>query len=295
MLDMVKRFVVKAVNTVGYDICRIPKTKDDIAIYHRIYGEEAVENRRFYNIGAGGFRHQAWTNIDHKSDWYKDAQGNAIGIDCDLMALDHIPIEDNTAEIIYSSHTIEHITTEAAQNMFNESYRMLKKGRVFRITTPNIDLDFRAYKANDIDYYYWIEAYRKPVDYKRVCLNKDLTEASIQQLFLYQFASSICTLHADGEPERINDKECDRIFREMKYEEALDYCVSKCSIAVQKKYPGNHISWWNRDKLARMLSIAGFNNIYLSGFGQSCCHVLRDISKFDNTHPKISLYMEAIK
>jgi hypothetical protein len=44
-----------------------------------------------------------------------------------------------------------------------------------------------------------------------------------------------------------------------------------------------------------MLSKAGFNKIYLSGYGQSYCHVLRDVMFFDNTNPKIALYIEAIK
>lgn len=292
---MVKRLILKVANAIGYDIRRVPSKGADIAIYYKMYEKEAVENQRFYNIGAGGFRHRAWTNVDHRSDWYKDAQGNSIGIDYDLMSLAPIPVEDNTAEIVYSSHTIEHITNEAAQNMFNESHRILKKGGFFRVTTPDIDLDFRAYKENDRHYYYWIDWYSTPKAYKRACLNKPLNEASIQQILLYQFASSTCTLHIDGSPERINDEEFDRIFREMKYEEALDYCISKCSLKVQKKYPGNHISWWNKDKLLRMLSVAGFDNIYLSGYGQSHCPVLRNISIFDNTHPQISLYVEAVK
>lgn len=47
--------------------------------------------------------------------------------------------------------------------------------------------------------------------------------------------------------------------------------------------------------MSSMLEIAGFNKIYLSGYGQSFCPILRDVAVFDNTHPKISLYVEAIK
>jgi predicted SAM-dependent methyltransferase len=292
---MLEELISKMASAVGYDIRRVPRKAADIALYYKIHGKTAVEKRRFYNIGAGGFRHRAWTNVDHRSDWYKGAQGNSIDIDYDLLSLQPIPVEDNTAEIVYSSHTIEHVTNDAAQNMFTESHRILKKGGFLRVTTPDIDLDFRAYKENDRNYYYWVERYSSPKAYKRVCLNKPLSEASIQQIFLYQFASSACTLHIDGSPERISDEEFDRIFREMKYEEALDYCVSKCSLEVQKKYPGNHISWWNKGKLLRMLSVAGFDNTYVSGYGQSHCPVLRNISIFDNRHPQISLYVEAIK
>jgi len=44
-----------------------------------------------------------------------------------------LPIENDSAEVVYSSHTVEHITDEAAQKMFNESYRILKKGGILRI------------------------------------------------------------------------------------------------------------------------------------------------------------------
>ena len=296
-MKRLKRAIQNLLNAIGYDIVRIRRVQstDDIDLYLQIYGKDAVQNRRFHNIGAGSFRHSAWTNVDHESDWYKNAQGNNIGIDWDLISLTPIPVEENSAEIVYSSHTIEHISDEAAQNMFNESYRILRKGCILRATTPNIDLYHRAYKANDRHYFYWIDMYSIPEAYQEIMLNKSLNEASIQQLFLYAFASSASTLHADGSQERISDQELDRVFREMKYEEALDYCVSKCSLEAQRKYPGNHINWWNKNKLFRMLELAGFDNIYVSGYGQSFSPVLRNTLYFDNTHPKISIYVEAIK
>jgi SAM-dependent methyltransferase len=290
----VKKVMEKVVNAIGYDI-QVCRAKNDIELYYRIYGKKAVEDRRFYNIGAGSFRHPAWTNVDHKSEWYKDVQSNNIDIDWDLLSLTPVPVEDSSAEIVYSSHTTEHITDEGAQNMFNESHRILREGGVFRVTTPNIDLDFRAYKGNDRHFFYWIDWYSTPKECQRIKLNKPLNEATIQQIFLWHFASSASTLHADGSPKRITDEELDRIFREMEYQEALNYCISKCSLEVQKKYPGNHINWWNKNKLLRMLRNAGFDDICLSGYGQSVSPVLRNILIFDNTHPKISLYVEAVK
>ena len=42
-----------------------------------------------------------------------------------------MPIKNDSAVIIYTSHTIEHITNESAQNTFNEAYRILREGGVF--------------------------------------------------------------------------------------------------------------------------------------------------------------------
>ena len=292
-----KKYIKKTIGLLGYEIRRkSKKIKPDIKTYLELYSEDSIKNKRFYNIGAGGFSHPFWTNVDYDSEWYEANSAKTImGIQYDLFSLEPLPVETNSAEIVYSSHTVEHITNKAAHNIFKEAYRILKPNGSFRITTPNIDLDYRAYQQNDRTYFYWINTYSIPKNWKRVKYNKPLNNASIEQIFIAHFAASVSTLHSDGSKERITDNELNKLFNEMSYEEALDYCCSKCSIEVQKKYPGNHMNWWNENKMFSMLKKAGFTKIYLSGYGQSYCSVLRDIAYFDNTHPKISIYIEAIK
>ena len=83
-MKRLKRAIQNLLNAIGYDIVRIRRVQstDDIDLYLQIYGKDAVQNRRFHNIGAGSFRHSAWTNVDHESDWYKNAQGNNIVLLC---------------------------------------------------------------------------------------------------------------------------------------------------------------------------------------------------------------------
>ena len=265
-------------------------------MYRRLFCSASIEDKQFYNVGAGGFYHPCWTNIDFSSDWYAAYKDNIkTRLQHDLMSLQPFPIENDKAEIIYTSHTIEHINDSAAQNMFNESYRVLKKGGVFRATTPNIDIEFQAYNRNDRDYFYWIETYGIEKNWKKALYNQPLTEASTAQVFLTHFASAVSTLHADGAPERIDDKKLAELFRTLPFEDALNYCTSRCPDEIQKRYPGNHMNWWNFSKVKKMLQLAGFSNVYLSAYGQSQSPVLRDTNFFDNTHPKISLYVEAIK
>jgi len=290
-----KRIIQETLNAFGYEV-RKSNRKINVGFYSSLYPEDSIKNKRFYNIGAGGFSHPCWTNVDYDSEWYASNRSKTRkGIHYDLFTLEPLPIDTNSAEVVYSSHTVEHINDEAAQNMFNESFRILKPNGYIRITTPNIDLDYRAHKENDKHYFYWIDTYSIPKEWKRVKYNKPLSEASIEQIFLAHFATSVSTLHIDGAKERIDDNELNRIFNEMDYEEALNYCCSKCPVEIQRKYPGNHMNWWNKKKMFSMLEKAGFTKIYLSGYGQSFCPVLRDVVSFDNTHPKISLYVEAIK
>jgi hypothetical protein len=61
-----------------------------------------------------------------------------------------------------------------------------------------------------------------------------------------------------------------------------------------RAYPNEHKTWLTVEKLSRMLSEAGFD-ARPSAHGQSRSPLMRDINYFDFRHPRISLYVEAIK
>jgi hypothetical protein len=169
----------------------------------------------------------------------------------------------------------------------------LKKG-ITRLTTRNIDLYYKALVLNNAEYFYkWdIDTYSTPENMKRVFIRKPMNQVSLEHIFLFCFASQTSELHIDDDTYKISDEKFNTIFREVSYEQALDYCKSKCRVELQKKYPGNHVNWWNADKLFIMLQKAGFETIYLSGYSQSLCPVLRNTEYFDNTHPNLSIYVE---
>lgn len=291
----VKQLIRKAVNRLGYDVHRLPDRLDK-ALYERLYPEESLRSRRFYNIGAGSFYHPYWTNVDYLSDWYAfNREQTLSGIQYDLFSLEPLPVESNSAEIVYTSHTIEHVNDAAVQNMFNEAYRILKPGGIFRVTAPDIDLEYRAYRENDRDFFFWIPMYSIEKHWRAVKFTMPLSQASTAQIFLAHFATSMSVLHADGAPRRISDEELARLFAELGYEPALDYICSQCPIEIQRKYPGNHMNWFNHDKVFAMLRRAGFSEIYRSGYGQSYSPILRNVALFDSTYFQVSLYVEARK
>ncbi len=49
---------------------------------------------------------------------------------------------------------------------------------------------------------------------------------------------------------------------------------------------------WKSENVAAMKPLL---KIMISGYGQSYAPVMRNTSLFDSTHPKISLYVEAVK
>ncbi|MEH2048731.1 class I SAM-dependent methyltransferase [Nostoc sp.] len=53
-----------------------------------------------------------------------------------------LPLPDNTVDILYCSHVLEHITLEEFRQALKNCYRHLKPGGIFRLVLP--DLEFMA-------------------------------------------------------------------------------------------------------------------------------------------------------
>jgi len=240
-----------------------------------------------YNIGAGLFRKDGWTNIDNPCKWYKKTVDKKA-ISYDLLSLDPLPIETETADIIYCSHVIEHVTDEAVENMVKESYRALKPGGVLRITAPDIDLDVAAYKSNNVVHF---DIFSKKIG---LMTKRPLGGASIEQKFLWHFAANASELHAEGAKKRISDNEFKELMSNVSIGHVLDYCTNMVDMKKQKLYPGNHCNWWNYQKLSFLVFRAGFSKVYHSDAKQSVVSEMRG-KKFDSTLPEISFFLEAVK
>lgn len=254
--------------TTGFEIRRLPSVGVDD--YVRLFGAAAVNEKRFYNVGAGAFSHPCWTNLDCASTWYETVQRDFI--EYNLMGVRPIPIPDGTAEIIYSSHVIEHIEEDAVARFFRECHRALRPGGILRITCgPDADLDLAALRRGDEDWFYWDRSAR-PIEHK----------------WLYHLATSLAP-HDGTHCHKFSVAE---VREALAQPDALDRLTGL--VHYQYKRPGNHVSWWNADKLLCFMREAGFD-AYRSGHGQSVCPVLRNTRFFDNTHPQISLYVEAVR
>lgn len=291
-------------NNTGFKIT-YSKLKDDIDLYQQQYGEESVKKRAFYNICAGGhggfggyFYHPFWTNIDLEAPILLDAwtrYNPERDILHDLLDKTPLPLESDSAEIIQSQYTIEHIDNEAAEVFFKEVYRTLKPGGVFKVVAPNTELDYRAYLNKDKSFYSWVDIQSTERHHPVYGYKTRLNQASFEQLALVHFAANVSTIHGGDNPQRIQDEEFKHIMNSMKMEDAFDYCSSKCSIDIQRMYRSNHINWWNHDKLIQALKAAGFSKVQIMAPGQSSAQVLRNHKYFDNLWNSVALFVEAVK
>lgn len=290
MKNFLKYFVKAAITASGYDLT-ISRRKEDVAIYQQQYGHDSVAKKRFYNINGGGhfnfgggLEHPCWTNIDIQRT--TDSKISEDDIIHDLLDLSPLPIESNTAELVHSQYTIEHITDDAAGIMFKEVHRILKSKGVFRVVVPNNELDYIAYLNNDRSFFYWENFFNY-----RIPLNK----ASLEQIFLVHFAANASVIHPDPAPNPITDEEFRHFFLENNFTDAMNMCIARCSVEKQKLYRYNHINWWTHNKLSTMLQEAGFTMSYILAPGQSSTSVMRNRTYFDSHWNDVALFMEAIK
>lgn len=66
-----------------------------------------------------------------------------------------IPFRDNSIDIIFTSHFLEHLPQKNALNFLNKCYKILKNGGIIRIIVPDIDIILNNYskgfRGNQID------------------------------------------------------------------------------------------------------------------------------------------------
>jgi predicted SAM-dependent methyltransferase len=200
-----QRKIRKISNQMGYDIVRKPLAESSLYLYDG-FESACLAEKRFYNVGAGDFYHPYWTNIDYPTEHYAESQKHDF-IHFNLMLEQPLPIDNNVAEIVYSSHTIEHISDGAAINMINEAYRILKPGGCLRITTPDAARSFDAYLRGDIEYWYYRRRYATNGTWEKY-FKKPLDQATIQQLLVDHVATQVSGISLDPTPhEEFDDQQ----------------------------------------------------------------------------------------
>lgn len=274
----------------GFDLVRVADPYR-LATYRRLHPEVVLARKPFYNIGAGSFFHPYWTNIDYVSEWYEEVQKNVRHHD--LMSLGPLPIESSTAHVVYTSHTIEHVSREAVEVLFREAYRALLPGGVFRVTTgPDADTDYRALQRGDADWFYWDESYTSAGTYEHI-FRAPATSVPLEERWLHHVASQLAPNDLSPEPGKLDSNAIKRLIADHKFPAVLDDIAARCRFNPER--PGNHISWWTHERLIKMLLDAGFPTVYRSGYRQSVSPLMRQSVLFDSTHPQMSIYVEAIK
>jgi predicted SAM-dependent methyltransferase len=93
------------------------------------------EGLTYLNIGCGDIFSTDWTNLDFTP------QPNVDFVDI----RDGLPFPNESFDVVYHSHLIEHLTLPEAKRFLKEACRVLKKGGLTRIATPDLEKIGRDY------------------------------------------------------------------------------------------------------------------------------------------------------
>lgn len=225
-------------------------------------------NKKYLNIGGGNWYYPRWENIDFYADRVY------VDYNLDLRTKTKIPIKDETVKIIFSSHFFEHISDEDCLFVLRESYRLLMPNGVIRISVPDMEKAFLAYRNNDHDFFD-----KGGVD----CIGD-----SIERKLVNFFASYAKDNYSGG--PIVSAPEVKEKANSLERYEFCNWCVKQ--IPDDAPYKA-HVNAYDFEKLKAFLDSIGFREIRKSGYRQSSVKVLRS-SVFDN-RPVVSLNVEAKK
>ena len=90
----------------------------------------------YLNLGCGRRYHSDWTNVDFKST------GEGV-IAHNLNQ--NIPFPDESFDVVYHSHLLEHFSRSNAEIFLKECYRVLRPQGVLRVVVPDLEQIARTY------------------------------------------------------------------------------------------------------------------------------------------------------
>jgi len=93
---------------------------------------------KYLNIGCGGNYNKDWINLD----LYKSEHVKYHNIKKKL------PFSDDSVDVIYHSHVLEHLDKYEAKRFIDDCFRVLKTGGVMRVVVPDLEQIAREYLDN---------------------------------------------------------------------------------------------------------------------------------------------------
>ena len=251
----------------------IYSAKSDKSLY-----KDYSKNDIFINFGSGAFFHNRWKNYDYpgQSLYYK----SLLGLEGkDFRAIDlckanlTIPEKSDSVQLIYCSHTLEHIDLESSKRFLSECYRILKKDGVLRVVLPNTKNDF----------------------YLLRCI---MSQSNKNFALIQDYIDSVVR-HIITDTKFLETSEIDEILKIANYdsENFYDEVIKRYRSFSEFKGtdPGRHINYWDFNNLMNVTSKLGFSFCIPFYQGTSIASPFKNLNVFDNTESHIAIYADIIK
>ncbi|MBI2047656.1 MAG: methyltransferase domain-containing protein [Parcubacteria group bacterium] len=225
----------------------------------------------YLNIGSRLFVRENWRLLDYSdnSSYKAGDKGELLDYNIDLTTCPKLPISDAAVDLLFSSHVLEHLGEMPAQNVFNEAFRILKRGGIVRLVLPDADLFYDAYKRNDIEWFRGITRRWEP--------------GWPIETHLFKWIAAYRMGTVDGVRQNVNTLSKEAFFEKYR-KEIIDFTDHDFS---------QHITWFNFDKVKRMAERAGFKDIRHSAPRQSISEEMR-ATEFD-TRENLSFFVDIVR
>ena len=278
ILPKLSRFINKYLYGIGVGFA-INRYENSFTFYSSIKDEilykKYKKNDLFINFGSGAFFHKKWKNYDFPgmSSFYKNLQGieglDFFGIDLSDEKLS-IPEKDNSVELIYCSHTFEHLEVNSAVRFFSECYRILRPSGVMRFALPDIK-----------NYFYIIE-----------CLQNQNDLSELKRSFMRDAAFD---LHSGT--KNFSDKKLLELFSDSNFmpKEFYRLAKEKNSLNTNNVDIGAHKSYWDYEEIIDLAEKIGFSYSIPLNKASSVALPFLNTNVFDNTNSHVSFYIDVIK
>ena len=117
-------------------------------------GQLSLNSFTKYNLGCGDVFLKGYLNVGYwqqlvPGSAYKDPNGVTGTYLLNHDITKGIPAGDNTLDVTYHSHFLEHLSYKDGWTFLRECYRVLKPGGIHRIVVPDLELWIKAYYTND--------------------------------------------------------------------------------------------------------------------------------------------------
>jgi len=244
------------------------------------------EKAKFLNVGGGNFLKENWRVLDYHTEWY-DYDGIFVDHNVDLEKRNNWSINTGEYNLVYSSHTFEHLTDATIKHAFSEVYRILDSGGTFRVNVPNIEIPINHYEANNINWFenVWLENYSDDIYFARSkCPGYEL-----EFYLLSFFATYLARIRYD----EIDFSRVREDYETMETKEFLQTYSRKIKNEWHDEYPGWHRNWFTPKRLIRLLKSAGFDDVRRSSCRQSSEPEMCT-THFDK-RPHMSVFIEGTK
>jgi SAM-dependent methyltransferase len=127
------------------------------------------DGRTMLNLGCGTRMNWDWNNVDFSPyAWLAHHMAVArilrrvgalseerfqklLGVDPQIMVWDlrrGVPFEDDTFDVVYHSHLLEHLDRRDASSFLKECHRVLKQSGIIRVVVPDLQLIIKRYVSS---------------------------------------------------------------------------------------------------------------------------------------------------